>query len=182
MKQTNEIAGWFDYPGAFKFLVDSVPDNGVFIEGGAWLGKSSSFLCDYAGDRINIFIIDTWRGSQNELDTTHKLATETDIYKIFLENMGERKFTPIRKDSVEASKDFEDESCDVVYIDMEHTYEAVKKDIESWLPKVKYGGYIAGHDYTIHAPGVQKAVHEFFPKNKITVMNGSAWIVKKERL
>lgn len=182
MKQTNEIQGWFDYQDAFKFLVDSVPDHGVFIEAGAWLGKSSSFLCDYAGDRIKIFIVDTWQGSQDELNSTHKLATETDIYVIFLENMGDRKFTSIRKDSIEASKDFEDNSCDVVYIDMEHTYEAVKKDIEAWLPKVKNGGYIAGHDYAGYAPGVQKAVHEFFPKNKITIMNAYTWIVKKETL
>jgi hypothetical protein len=182
MKQSNEIDGWFDYPDAFKFLADSVPDNGVFVEGGAWLGKSSSFLCDYAGDRINIFIVDTWKGSQNELDSSHKLATETDVYDIFLENMGDRKFTPIRKPSLEAIKDFQDESCDVVYIDMEHTYEAVKEDIQAWLPKVKTGGYIAGHDYAGYAPQVQKAVHEFFPKNKINIMNAYTWIVKKEPL
>ena len=87
MKQTNEIEGWFDYPNAFKFLVDSIPDDGTFVECGAWLGKSSSFLCDYAKDRINVFIVDTWKGSQDELNDTHKLATQTDIYPIFLDNM-----------------------------------------------------------------------------------------------
>ena len=93
--------------------------------------------------------------------------------------MGKRKFTPIRKSSLEAAKDFQDESCDVVYIDMEHTYEAVKEDIQAWLPKVKTGGYISGHDYIKGWPGVMKAVQEFFPKNKIKVMNNSTWIVKK---
>lgn len=37
MKKTEEISGWFNYPNAFKFLADSVPDT------------ASSFLCDYAG-------------------------------------------------------------------------------------------------------------------------------------
>ena len=180
MKHTNEIEGWFDYPNAFKFLVDSIPDGGTFVECGAWLGKSSSFLCDYAKDRINVFIVDTWKGSQDELNDTHKLATQTDIYPIFLDNMGDRKFTPIRKTGVEASKDFEDESCDVVYIDMEHTYRAVKEDIEHWLPKVKTGGYISGHDYAAYAPQVQRAVREAFPDGKIQVMDRSAWVIKKE--
>ena len=181
MKQTNQIDGWFNYPNAFKFLVDSVPDDGIFVECGAWLGKSSSFLCDYAAERINIFIVDTWKGSQDELQTTHKLATQTDIYQIFLENMGDRKFTPIRKTSLEAVTDFQDESCDVVYIDMEHTYDAVKKDIQAWLPKVKTNGYISGHDYAGYAPQVKKALHEFFPQNKIKVMDSATWIYKKEQ-
>lgn len=180
MKKTNEIDGWFDYQNSFKFLVDTVPDNGIFVECGAWLGKSSSFLCDYAKNRIQIFIVDTWKGSQNELNTYHKLATQTDIYKIFLENMGDRKFTPIRKNSVEASKDFKDESCDVVYIDMEHTYEAVLQDIEHWLPKVKPQGYIAGHDYVSRTNGVIKAVDEKFTKDKIKIIDNGTWIFKKE--
>ena len=180
MKQTNQIQGWFDYPNAFKFLVDSVPDGGTFVECGAWLGKSSSFLCDYAKDRVNVFIVDTWKGSQNELNSYHELAVKTDIYPMFLENMGERKFTPIRKTSTEASKDFKDESCDVVYIDMEHTYEAVKEDIEHWLPKVKKGGYLAGHDYVSHTQGVIKAVNEAFTSNKIQTIDHGTWIFKKD--
>lgn len=180
MKKTNEIDGWFDYQNSFKFLVDSVPDNGIFVECGAWLGKSSSFLCDYAKNRIQVFIVDTWKGSQNELNTHHKLATQTDIYKLFLQNMGDRKFTSIRKNSIEASKQFEDQSCDVVYIDMEHTYEAVLEDIEHWLPKVKSQGYIAGHDYVNYTGGVIKAVDEKFTKDKIQIMDHGTWIFKKE--
>ena len=180
MKKSKDIQGWFNYKSTFMFLADSVPDNGTFIEGGAWLGASSAFLCDYVGDRINIFIVDTWKGSPNEIATAHKLATQKDIYPIFLENMGDRKFTPIRKNSLEAAKDFENESCDVVYIDMDHTYEAVKKDIEAWLPKVKTGGYLAGHDYGFEA--VAKAVNEAFPKDKIITMDGPSWIFKKESL
>lgn len=178
MKQTNEIQGWFDYANFFKFLLDTIADDGVFVEGGAWLGKSSSFLCDYARDRINIFIVDTWKGSADELMNV-KIAAEKDLYRIFLENMGDRNFTPIRKDSVEASKDFNNESCDVVFIDMEHTYEAVKKDIEAWLPKVKTGGYIAGHDYDSIHPGLVKAVEEAFLKDKIITM-GRCWLYKKQ--
>jgi hypothetical protein len=178
MKNYTQIQGWFDYKNTFDFLVSKVPDGGTFVECGAWLGSSSSYLCDIAGSRINVYIVDTWKGSPDELETTHKLATNTDIYEIFLNNMGDRKFMPIRMDSIEASKTFADLSCDVVYIDMTHTYEAVKKDIEHWLPKVKNGGYIAGHDYSTHFPGVIKAVDENF-KGRIEFVNKNSWIVRK---
>jgi hypothetical protein len=178
MKNSDEIHGWFDYEDLFKFLVNEIPDNGIFVEGGAWQGKSSAYLCDLAKDRINVYIVDTWQGSKEELETSHKLATETDVYQIFLENMGERKFTPIKKDSIEASKDFDDESCHVVFIDMDHSYEAVKQDLIHWFPKVKKGGYIAGHDRDWE--GVSKAIHEFFPEEKLQKLGNSCWMFYKE--
>jgi hypothetical protein len=179
MKHYTQIDGWFNYSQTFDFLVSKTPNGGVFVECGAWLGKSSSYLCDIAKDRISINIVDTWKGSINELDTTHKLVNNFNIYDLFIENMGERKFNAIISDGVEASKKFNDNSCDVVFIDMEHTYNAVKKDIEAWLPKVKTGGYIAGHDYTSDWQGVIDAVNEIFGKENILNID-TCWIYKKE--
>lgn len=181
MKHSNDISGWFNYAHTFNFLLSKVPNGGTFVECGAWLGKSSAYLCDTAKDRVKIYIVDTWLGSPNELETTHSLVKTADVYQIFTENMGERKYTPLRMDSCEAAQTFEDNSLDVVYIDMTHTYEAVKRDIECWLPKVKNGGYIAGHDYANYAVGVIKAVDEAFG-NKVSIMDQNCWIVHKENL
>ena len=49
--------------------------------------------------------------------------------------------------SVEVAKGFEPESVDFVYIDANHSYTFVRDDIQAWLPKVKKGGIIGGHDY-----------------------------------
>lgn len=178
MKNYQEIDGWFNYENVFDFLVSEVPDGGTFVECGSWLGKSSSYLCDIAKDRINVFIIDSWKGSINELSGSHSLATKCDIYEIFLNNMGTRNFTPVRANGIDASIRFADDTCDVVFIDMEHTYDAVSQDISAWFPKVKSGGYIAGHDYVSDWPGVIKAVNENFDKNDIQIIN-SCWIVRK---
>lgn len=179
MKNTNEIDGWFNYSNTFDFLISKVSISGIFVECGAWLGKSSSYLCDKCDPTTSIFIVDNWKGSVNELNSTQKLATQKDIYSIFMDNMGNRKFTPIVSDGSKAAEKFLDNSCDIVFIDMDHTYEAVKKDIKSWLPKVKLGGYIAGHDYTSDWIGVVNAVNETFPKDKILTMD-TCWIYKKE--
>ena len=59
-------------------------------------------------------------------------------------------------------KGVEDESIDTLFIDGDHTYEGVKKDIEAWMPKVKKGGTIIFHDYRRDKAheGVQQAVDE----------------------
>lgn len=175
MKQTKDIDGWFNDELLYDYLIQNVPDNGIFVECGAWLGKSSSYLCDTAKNRINIYIVDHWLGSQNEISTTHSLVLNNDIYKIFLENMGDRKFIPLHMSSIEASKKFDDNSCDVVYIDMEHSYSAVKEDITCWLPKVKKNGILAGHDFDW--PEVQKAVSEILGIENISI-NHTSWIYR----
>jgi hypothetical protein len=132
-------------------------------------------LVDNAVDR-NVIIIDSWKGSPNELTSTHQLATQVDIYEVFKKNMGERSYKSIRGLSSEVVNQFEDESLDVVFIDLTHTYESVKQDIELWLPKVKKGGLLAGHDYENDWPGVVRAVDEKFPDKMIM---DNCWIFHK---
>ena len=175
MKRYQDIDGWFNHQAAYDYLLSKVPEGGTFVELGAWLGKSSSYLCDKATHQ-NITIIDTWKGSPNELTTTHKLATQVDIYDLFIENMGERKYKAIRATSKAASKKFKNESLDVVFIDLTHTYDAVKEDIQLWLPKVKKGGYIAGDDYHENWKGVIQAVDELLPH---ATFIDDCWIYQK---
>lgn len=77
------------------------------------------------------------------------------------------QLTVIRDKSVNASIEIPDGSLDFCYIDADHTYEGAKSDIEAYWPKVKPGGYLAGHDYVSRVMdsgaeyGVIQAVHEF---------------------
>lgn len=76
-----------------------------------------------------------------------------------------RERAPImRMYSKEAAKEIENHSLDYVFIDAEHTYEAVKEDIALWRDKVKHGGWLGGHDYDNlpKFPGVRQAVDEAF--------------------
>lgn len=63
-----------------------------------------------------------------------------------------------------------DEFLDAVYIDADHSYLGVKKDLELSLRKVKKGGYIMGHDYNHSTfPEVVQAVDEFCMRNNFTI-------------
>lgn len=91
----------------------------------------------------------------------------------------------IRGSSVDVAMGFDDETLDVVYLDGDHTYDGVNFDIQAWLPKVKSGGYICGHDYCEgttgggYAYGVIDAVNEVFSTVDVTNDNPPSWYVRK---
>ena len=68
-----------------------------------------------------------------------------------------------------AAKVAENESFDFVFIDANHNYADVKNDIELWLPKVRPGGLISGHDYGGRYRGVARAVHNMLGKDDLIV-------------
>lgn len=69
----------------------------------------------------------------------------------------------VRERSVDAAEKYGEKwNPGFVYIDGAHDYKSAKADIAAWWPKVKLGGVLAGHDYSIaYAPGVVRAVEEF---------------------
>jgi predicted O-methyltransferase YrrM len=69
----------------------------------------------------------------------------------------------VRGYSDAVASQFEDESFDLVFIDADHTEEWVSRDLAAWVPKVKRGGVVSGHDYgSRNWPGVKVAVDRFF--------------------
>jgi hypothetical protein len=74
------------------------------------------------------------------------------------------KYFNIRKmkmTSEEGLKYFDNNSLYLVYIDANHSYPEFKKDLISWLPKIKNRGWVSFHDFNSkHHPGVKKAVLE----------------------
>jgi hypothetical protein len=77
--------------------------------------------------------------------------------------------------SLEAVQDIPDAAYDYVFLDAAHDYESIRADIDAWWPKIKPGGWLAGHDYT-DAEGVRRAVDEAFPAAEKL---GTCWLVQK---
>jgi len=89
--------------------------------------------------------------------------------------------------SMEAAKSADNHSLDFVFIDAEHTYEAVKADIQAWLPKLRPGALLSGHDYSPPGersekgwPGVVQAVDEFVIQSGLTLDRGeeATWFIR----
>lgn len=159
---------WFTYQDIYDKIIKSIPDGGWIVEVGAWKGASTSYLAVEAQHKkMKIDVVDTWAGSEEHKEMSDII--ENSLFGTFIDNLRPliNMINPIRSDSISASKMYADESLDVVFIDADHRYESVKADILAWMPKVKNGGILAGHDYCNTHFGVMQAVNELVPQSDI---------------
>jgi hypothetical protein len=175
------IPGHFNYEYVYTDTIAYTPSNTPekYVEIGAWKGKSVCYAAVEiinSGKNITLDSVDTWEGSPGEpVLMNDKSVVEGTLYDEFITNIEPVKHivTPVRMSSVEAAKQYADKSLFFVFIDGSHLYEAVKEDILAWLPKVKSGGFIGGHD--IDQPeefnGVRKAVDELIGEKNIIIYN-----------
>lgn len=169
------IEGWFDFEDLYREAIERTPDGGTLVEVGCWKGKSLSFLLVEARKsekRLRVYGIDHFLGSADQADMLER-AQESDLYATCVENArrsGHGDWHVHRLASVPAAAEFTDGSLDFVFIDASHTYASVCEDIAAWLPKVKPGGVLAGHD--ADESGVNSAIARLLPGAKI---KGRCW-------
>jgi predicted O-methyltransferase YrrM len=115
-------------------LVESVK-GGKFLEHGSWVGESTRVIARIAKQRGgSVTITDNWHGNYGIV--LEDLARNHDVKGIFERNM---EGLPINY-LVEGSYDF-------VFVDADHRYSQVSEDIKRFLPMVREGGILAGHDF-----------------------------------
>ena len=73
---------------------------------------------------------------------------------------------------------------DLIFIDAQHSYSAVREDIIGWWKHIKAGGFLLGHDYmTKQFPKLTQAVNELFDEDAIEEVAvcewGSMFLVQK---
>lgn len=173
------IPGWFDYDDLYLEMIERFP-SGHFVEVGAWKGKSAAFMAVEilkSGKDIRFDTVDHFIGVGPRMTPEQKAKRFFAYYGECLTNLRGVNVNVIPLASVEAANLYEDNSLDFVFIDANHAYPFVKKDIKVWLPKVKHGGVLAGHDYTNYN-SVRKAVDEIFPNVK--QVSDKCWMIEKK--
>lgn len=96
---------------------------------------------------LKLYAIDPWTEYPDYYDVSGGQPYFNEIYEEAKQRTSFFDCQLIKKFSMEAVKDFEDESLDFVYIDANHEFIHVAEDIHYWSKKVKKGGIISGHDY-----------------------------------
>jgi predicted O-methyltransferase YrrM len=172
-----KIEGSFSFVNFYERMAHRF-NNATFVEIGTWKGQSIMYMAEKIKElnkNIKLYGIDTFKG--NEEHAEHPDVVANKIYDIYLENIEPLKdyITTIKGSSHDVYTQFEDESIDFLFIDADHSYEAVKKDLKLWYPKVKKGGIISGHDYFWVDARVKRAVDEFFLFTGVLQDSGDTW-------
>lgn len=156
-------AKWFDYRDAYDFIASAMPAGGTFVELGVWRGRSMCYLYEKLLAKhglegmprmvgVDLFMnhekFGLWENEISMYDAVrHGLETACHERppELYVEN------------SALAARHFAPKSVDAVWVDAAHDERSVCADLAAWLPKVKPGGILAGHDYNSH-PGVNKGL------------------------
>jgi predicted O-methyltransferase YrrM len=169
------VPGWFSekegrayQQAVYEYKVKELAEVGVYC------GRSLSYVADavlsWGG---HITLVDLWEKSGTRLKTSWerpekrgRMEKSRKDFEWHLWKMGlwKKNIHILQMDSWEAAGKVVDEQLDAVFIDAAHDYESVKGDLERWVPKVRKGGIVCGHDYTKGWPGVVNAVNERFGK------------------
>lgn len=162
-----KVPGFFSFQAVYDLALARIPDHGVWVEVGAWQGRSISYAVVESVRRckpIQFHVVDIWTLAQKH--RRPGLESDQDLYEAFRHNTQsiESYLTVHRQASDQAAAEFADRSLDFVMIDADHSYEAVLRDIGAWWPKMRPGGLLTGDDLRGSFPGVRQAITEFANK------------------
>jgi len=133
----------------------ALPAGFAALEVGSYLGASTAFLGFAALQRGGfVHAIDPWTndamGAEGVRDTWAEFRRNTEPFEHFIvPHQGTSAAVNAREPQI---------PCDLLFIDGDHSYEAVRTDLTLWLPSLKAGGVLAMHD--IDSPDVRRAFEE----------------------
>lgn len=147
--------------------------SGWGCETGAEIGVAFGTNAEYLLNHLHgtVYLVDSYKHFPNEIYTEGLITNpeQNELDQRYAQIIEDFKRFPnarfIRKESVEALSDIENESLDFVYIDANHSISFVWQDIRGWWPKLKIGGIMSGHD--IVQDPVCRAVESFIKEKNI---------------
>lgn len=123
----------------------AVTERGRGAEVGVERGLFTRQLCDAVGAR-QVLAVDAWRAYPGYRE--HVTQEKLDGFLAEAQaRLAGTAATLVRGFSVEVAAQLPDGVLDWVYLDANHTLPHVIADLAAWVPKVRAGGLVAGHDY-----------------------------------
>ncbi|MBP2111658.1 class I SAM-dependent methyltransferase [Paenibacillus silagei] len=145
---TNIYTAWMGHRRFGYDLISNMKPNRM-VELGTYFGTSHFVFCQAVKDEgltTECYAVDTWAGD-NHSGSYPESFFESVLSASQTYYPGISKLMRMTFD--EAVSQFPDESIDLLHIDGFHTYEAVKHDFETWLPKLAVNGIVLMHDITV---------------------------------
>lgn len=148
-------------------MYEHLPKQAIAAEIGVHRGENALDLLRLTNPK-ELILIDVWMGSEINPSYYDPFPREEHerIYQELLIKLKGKPAKVIRKKSLEALAEFPDKHFNWVYLDAEHSYEAVSSELKAIEPKIVDNGIILGHDFCDTYEGLQKAVHEFMDQHE----------------
>lgn len=165
-----------------KVMAPIIQELGVkrMAEIGVWKGHFARDILKHVDGIDEYWAIDPWKAFPKESGRMFRLANaDWDSLYWYAMKMAQvfSQLKVARMDSAEAAKLFPKGYFDLVFIDGDHSYDAVLADIKAWTPLVQKGGLVTGHDLIRRVPGVYKALTEYFG-NRVERLSATCWKVE----
>lgn len=169
-------AGWFspvDVEMYRHIYHELVPNGGATAEVGCYRGRSLASVADIIRTKgLTVYCVDDF-----DVPLLADRADRLPAFMAMVRDAGlQEHVVVLNGDSLEGAQQVPNGSLDFVFIDADHTYPMVKRDLEAWQRKIKSGGWFGGHDYDNENSGVVMAVNERFPIGH-RKLNTSIWLV-----
>lgn len=118
------------------------------VEVGTEYGEYAEVLATAIGSSFThpLICVDPYLSYSDYREHKSQLKLDT-IYAQARERLLPLGVKILRLTSVEAATHFENNSLDWVYLDGNHSLPYVIADLHAWVPKVRRGGIVSGHDY-----------------------------------
>jgi predicted O-methyltransferase YrrM len=178
---TNKDQSWMRDATGTEGLLDLIKELGdnsekTMIEIGSFVGESTVL---FAKSFKKVIAVDPFLADYDPADPTSYSFEFKNVKETYLDRTSDHQNIDTIVSTSDAAVDYlKGPKYDFIYLDGLHTYEGVKTDIINYLPLVKEGGVIGGHDYTDqheHLVGVYKAVNEMFGAPD-KVFKDNSWI------
>lgn len=113
-------------------------------------GVFAKDLCDL-NPEATIYGVDAWQTYRGYLHHTSQVKLDGFYQEALARLAGCPNWECRKMWSVDAAATFEDQSLDFVYLDGSHRLDHVIADLAAWVPKVRPGGIVSGHDYCLRS-------------------------------
>jgi len=141
-------SAWLGHLPFAAWIVQEVSPR-IFVELGTHYGHSYFSFCQSVvegGISSKCYAVDTWRGDEHTGQYGNEIFAAVHAYN--QERYG--AFSRLlRMTFDDAAAYFSDQSIELLHIDGLHTYEAVRHDFETWLPKLAPGAVVMLHDTNV---------------------------------
>ena len=149
-----------DFAGLYADVVDHLPNGAVVVELGCFLGVSSIILARllrYRKITAVLYCVDNFKcetcGMSEEARAENLRRGGGSFRSLFERNTAEAGVRDaiqiIEGDTAKAAGIFFNNTVDFVFVDADHSEQGCRRDIEAWLPRLKSGGVMAGHDFNL---------------------------------